>query len=208
MNNKKISEISEKEWNKIKHLYSPDNKFNFKKRTKNLLEVKSIFDSMNIKFFLVHGALLGAYRDNDFIKYDEDIELDIFDETFKRHYKKLYKKFIKAGFIVRSTKISSKKKGGKFNLYKSKEKITIRSLYIDENYKKGKYRLTNNFKYLKKFFEKPSKIKFKNKVFTTPGPIEEYLIYVYGDKWRTPIRSKNKLIKEWRGMEVRRKYDK
>jgi len=210
MNQKKIryfSDMANREWDKIKDSYIVSKKINLRERTKNIIEVKFMLDNLGVSFFLVHGGLLGAYRDGEFIKLDNDIDLDVFDEIFKRKYKEMREKFIEAGFIVRSTKIEQNRLGGKLNLYRFREKISIRSIYLNPNYEQGQYRLTNNFRYLKKFYNNPSSIKFKNEVFQTPGPIEKYLTYVYGDKWREPM-TKNKLFKKWRGMEVRRSSEK
>ena len=51
----------------------------------NLLLAKDIFDKKSIPFWLTDGTLLGFYRDNEFIKHDEDVDLGCFisnlDET-------------------------------------------------------------------------------------------------------------------------------
>lgn len=202
-NIRKFSNMSDEEWDDIKDHHAVNKKFYLNKRAKNLLEVKIILDRLKISFFLTHGALLGIYRDGGFIKSDNDIEIDVFEEIFKKNHKEMKEEFIKSGFIVRSTKIKKSKSGGKLNLFRYKEKISIRSIYLIPNYKQGQYRFTNNFKYSKKFYDNPDNIEFENKIFQTPGPIEEYLIYTYGDNWRKPI-SKNKMLKKWRKMEVRR----
>ena len=184
-------------WKQIKHKYcrkSNDGviegkiKWDFKARTKNLLDVKVILDKLGISFFLTHGVLLGAYRSGEWIEWDDDIELDIFDEIFQNRYDEICQKFMKHGFIVRGRKIESKgNKGEKVNLYRYKESISIRGVYLDPNYERGKYRLTNVFQYLKKFYENPEDIKFKGAIFQAPGPIEDFLEYRYGGNWRTPI---------------------
>ncbi len=48
--------------------------------TKNLLDFKQILEKHGLTFFLMHGTLLGAIRDNDFISYDIDIDTCIMDE--------------------------------------------------------------------------------------------------------------------------------
>ncbi|HUS50849.1 MAG TPA: LicD family protein [Candidatus Paceibacterota bacterium] len=177
-----------RKWGKVKSKYVNSKNFNFKSRTKNLLDVKDILDKMEIPFFLTHGALLGAYRDGDFIKWDDDVELDIFEEILLPNYDKLCKNLIKCGFVLRGRKRKFKKqKGEKFNIYRDKEKMSIRGIYLDPSYKNNKYRLTNVFQYLRKFHENPDTIKFKDAIFQTPGPIEEFLSYRYGKNWDIPI---------------------
>ena len=134
--------------------------------------------------------LLRAYRDKDFIQWDDDIELDIFDEIFKNNYDKICRKLIERGFIIRGRKVERRKeKGEKMNLYRNREKISIRGVYLDPKYEQGKYRLTNVFQYLKKFHDNPDTIEFKGAIFQTPGPIEEFLTYRYGEDWKIPINT-------------------
>jgi len=174
-------------WKKIRSKYINVEKFDFKSRTRNLLDVKNILDEMEIPFFLTHGALLGAYRDNDFIKWDDDVELDIFEEILLPNYDMLCKQLIRCGFILRGRKRKFKKqKGEKFNIYRDRERISIRGIYLDPNYENNKYRLTNVFQYLRKFHENPDTIRFKNAMFNAPGPIEEFLSYRYGKNWNIP----------------------
>jgi len=149
---------------------------------------KVILDKMGVPFFLTHGALLGAYRDGDWIKWDDDVELDIFDEIFQDYYDKICSALMNDGFVIRGRKIEKRKKPGeKVNLYRYKESISIRGIYTDPNYENDKYRLTNVFQYLRKFHDNPQNIEFKNAVFQAPGPIEDFLEYRYGKDWRTPI---------------------
>ena len=58
-----------------------------------------------------------------------------------------------------------------------------------DTYEGGKYRLTRVFQYFKTFYDSPDFIKFKNTVFMTPGPIEDFLFYRYGKNWKTPINT-------------------
>ena len=47
-------------------------------RKKEFLKICDILDILNINYFLTSGILLGAVRDNDFIKWDWDIEISVF----------------------------------------------------------------------------------------------------------------------------------
>ena len=149
-NNDKRRKCPDSKWKRVRSKYCNKDNWDFEGRARNLLDVKSVLDDLKVPFFLTHGALLGAYRDKDFIKWDDDIELDIFDEIFKDNYDKICRELIRCGFIIRGRKFKLKnEKGEKVNLYRNKEKISIRGLYLDPNYEQGKYRLTNIFQYLK-----------------------------------------------------------
>lgn len=46
----------------------------------NLLDFKRILNITKVKFLIMHGTLLGAIREQDFIKYDIDIDTCTFNE--------------------------------------------------------------------------------------------------------------------------------
>ena len=48
-------------------------------RRKEFLMICDILDVLKINYFLTSGVLLGAVRDNDFIKWDWDVEISVFD---------------------------------------------------------------------------------------------------------------------------------
>ena len=49
-----------------------------------LKELIRVMDELNIRYYFVHGSLLGAVRDNDFILEDDDIDIAIFREDYNR----------------------------------------------------------------------------------------------------------------------------
>ena len=49
-----------------------------------LKELIRIMDLLHIKYYFVHGSLLGAIRDNDFIAEDDDIDIAVFREDYNR----------------------------------------------------------------------------------------------------------------------------
>jgi phosphorylcholine metabolism protein LicD len=194
MKNRDISELSDKKWNEIKHLHSPCKKYDFEKRTENVLEAKKIIEDLGIVFYLGHGVLLGAFREKDFIKYDDDVEFDVFEEYLKPARSVLREKLIKAGFIVRD---NNKQKGVKLNIFRHKEKISIRGLYLEPKYHKNKYRLTSCFRYPRSFYKNTDKIEFKGCSFDAPNNIKSYLRYVYGSNWHIPRESREKMTEIW-----------
>ena len=54
-----------------------------------LINTKKLLDDNNIEFILDYGTLLGAYRDNQFIPYDSDIDISICSTDYDRVHKLL-----------------------------------------------------------------------------------------------------------------------
>ena len=150
-----------------------------------LIEVKHLLDKLKVKFFLVDGALLGAIRENNFIKWDWDIELVVLIEDVINIQDKIIKKFEEKDFIVEHP--DNTKRNMKINLFKKDNKLSITGLYLKKSFRKRKM-----FKYPAKYFENPTRIKFLGEEYLAPGPIEEFLSFIYGSDWRTPKMSNNK----------------
>ena len=51
-------------------------------RQKCFLEIVNILEKNNIHFFIQAGVVLGARRDGNFIKWDWDVEIGIFEKEF------------------------------------------------------------------------------------------------------------------------------
>lgn len=194
---KKISNVSPEEWGeKYIHKYCSylkTKKFNKTGGWEDLLSIKKILDENNVPFWLAHGTLLGIIRDNDFISWDDAVDIHVMEEDFIDKMDVLKNEFITKGFIFRDAK---KPLGIKINLYHycNKQKNSISVLFLDPKYKKNKFRLQNRVKYPRKFFEKIETVKFKGEVFMVPSPPQKYLNYIY-KTWKTPIKVDNPITK-------------
>ena len=69
------------------HTYRRNKTF-IKNGEKVLLQAKYALDSIELHFWLEFGTLLGAYRDNTFIKSDLDIDLGLFLKDYSPNIKK------------------------------------------------------------------------------------------------------------------------
>jgi len=153
-------------------------------RNQGLKEVKEILCSLNIKFLLGGGVLLGAIRDKDFIKWDWDVELELYTEEVIDKVDIIKDNFSANNFEVKVVDVSYE--NFKINVIKYNSKYTLEGLH-----KKGKYRVRKTFKYPAKYFVNTKKILFRGEFYMAPYPPEEFLAFTYGD-WRTPIKSSNK----------------
>ena len=80
-------------------------------RRKNFKEIIDILDNLEINFFLEGGVLLGAIRENDFIKWDWDVEIAFFSNEFEKKFDYIIINLKKAGFtILNTTKVTITKK--------------------------------------------------------------------------------------------------
>ncbi len=198
-----ISDLSHLDWNKISSKYVDFNKdrlFDAEAAFKDLTDIKRILDEENFTFWMIGGTLLGAIRDNDWIKWDEDVDLAVYNEDLIPKYNILKEKFMKAGFIFRD---AEKPVGIKINLYRYKQKNSIDGLYLDPHYQNNEYRLSRKRKHPRKYFEQYGDIKFKGMVFRVPSPPEKYISFMYKD-WKNPIK-RSRPQKEWRNKKMMRK---
>lgn len=66
-------------------------KINIEKSKKNLLDFRKCFNDANISFGLIYGTLLGAIRENNFIKHDEDTDVFVLAEDREKVLSILFK---------------------------------------------------------------------------------------------------------------------
>ena len=59
-----------------------------------------MLDLLKIDFFLNSGILLGAIRDNDFIKWDWDIEISVYSKDFQSKIDLISNTLINKGFKI------------------------------------------------------------------------------------------------------------
>lgn len=192
LTNKEISNLSYEDWivyksNNIDKLLNKYPDYNFEARLELILVFKEILEKEGVKLFLSNGALLGAYREKDFIAWDHDVDLDVLAEEFEPKYKKIKQELIDRGYIVRGIKEYPKTK---INVFHAGEKVGILSLYLDE---KEDIRYRGSYVWPNRIYRESEKIIFKDIEFNTPK-ILDYVIHQYGPNWKDPVR-KNYLAK-------------
>ncbi len=181
MNSKKELDIQQKicqEQNAKLRIRSKEERL---KHALGMMEAKKIFENLNIPFYMGGGTLLGAYRENDFIPWDWDIEFDFKYEEVKKKREDIKSAFKKAGFKLKGER--TKKKNWKLTFEKYGTSYELMGWY-----KKGGLRRRRHNKIKDKFFREYTFIEFYGEKFPCLAPIEEFLTYHYGD-WHEPKRT-------------------
>ena len=159
-------------------------------REKEFLLICDILDKLKIKFFLQTGALLGAIRENAFIKWDWDVEISVFGEEFVKKIDQVTIELKKNKFKIKN--INKKKNDSKINFIgRLDESVTGYTIFSWHYSKLRKVYWRREFSVPEKYLNSFSRITFLGRDFLCPNNPEEYLTFAYGD-WRTPIRSTNK----------------
>jgi hypothetical protein len=172
-------------------------------RIRDLETVREVFEKFGVNFLVVYGAVLGFYRDGDFLPGDNDIDLAVIDPVDLETRKKIGWALYDLGF--RPQPIS-------FNVFGRMEpsevgyngdersgiivcersfKFTIFFFHDEEcemhGFEKvcipklGALKLISS---PSKFYSNLGSIKIGKKKYSTPGPIEDYLAFTYFDNWK------------------------
>ena len=161
---------------KSKNLFHGRKKINRKQARENLLIFLNILKNKKLKWGLIFGTLLGAVRDNNFIKHDEDTDIYVFYEDKDKIINLIYE-FKNKGF-----EIARYEKNSLFSIIRKNE-------YIDFYFFKKTFfgRRCLDYYVPNVFFEKTGKIKLFNKYFPTIN--NNYLNFQYGKDWNIPKNS-------------------
>lgn len=67
-------------------------------RIKDMQDIQKVFNSFGVRLFLVYGALLGHYRDGDFLPGDDDVDFAVIDKIDLKTRKLIGRKLRELGF--------------------------------------------------------------------------------------------------------------
>jgi len=159
-------------------------------RKKGFIEVTDFFDELKINYFLQGGVLLGAVRNQNFIKWDWDVEISLFEKDLIKNWDIIINSLTEKNFKIH--KENNNRTQLKIELYKY-QPIDITSFTIfgwSYDHKSNCY-FRKKIKIPGNFINNMDSIKFMGKIFKCPGPVEKYLEYQYGD-WKKEKRTSNK----------------
>ncbi len=183
-----------------------------KEAREDLELIKRVFDKYEVPLFLTFGALLGIYRDKDFIPYDDDIDLCVTATINLKTRKLIGRELLGLGFMPQPIgfnvfgEIETSEPGyngdGESGIIVCQRKIRTTIFFFKrelcdmhgEDYicypKYGSLKLISTPAH---FFDNETTIKFKDVTYQTPGPIKDYLNFTYGTDWKKPIKGKHAL---------------
>ena len=148
-----------------------------------LSKILNLLNSIKIDYFISGGTLLGIYRDGKLIDWDDDIDIDILSYSYRKNIKKIIDFAHKNGYPYQ---IGSNYFHPKISLYISNTKVSLgaitRGLFKRNYFYRSKYRLPYNI------CKKRINFKINNNLFAkVPIRAKDYLKFLYGESWSTPI---------------------
>ena len=161
-------------------------------RKKEFLKICNILDKIGLTYFLNTGILLGAIRENNFIKWDWDVEISVMSDQLYKKFNPINKILKTKGFKI--IQKDEKKESLKIDFYGACSKHTTRYTIFSWNYS-----AKNNIYWRKdkvipaKYLNKFSKILFLGRKFNVPNNPKQYLKFSYGN-WKKPIRTADKSL--------------
>lgn len=155
------------------------------KKVDLLVEAAPIFESIFPQYFFTMGSCLGIVRECRLLPWDDDIDCALLDKFFsQKKFDRLKVELVNAGFQVST----SEGKWVKLNARKHGEKLCFVILYISND--KNHY-LRPAYKFPAIFFEITKTIDVYGSKLRVPEPAEQYLEFIYGSDWRTPIKDRS-----------------
>jgi LicD family len=151
----------------------------------NLAIIHDVFKKHKLQFWLSEGTALGFRRDNDFIEWDDDLDIGVWSKDVPK-LKKAIKDLKEKNFVVGETRIN----GTFISLHRKGEKVDIDITGKDINCVANTNLSFINGKPCKEFIHtlKFTPIKIKGRTYNLPS--DDYLVILYGENWRTPIKGK------------------
>ena len=160
----------------------PGHTINVEISERNLIDIKKILDESGLRYWLMFGTFLGAYRDKAIIPYDGDTDLAIYAEDLS-DLVSCADTFVKLGFELRVG--PAMEAGCPTGLYRDGERAGFALFKLE-----GSKRVWKSIKYDAGAFETFNEIQFLGQNFRILSDPERWLKYTYGEDWRTPIKGK------------------
>lgn len=149
------------------------------KSANNLLLVKKVLDKNKVKFGLMFGTLLGAIREGNFIKHDEDVDLFVLEEDKDALINTLHD-LLDIGFKV------CRYDGRLLSIIRDNEYIDF---YFFRKYLVFFRKSSAGLTYKAAFLQETKSQAFLGTTFQVPKETEIFLKVLYGVNWKIPIKN-------------------
>ena len=163
---------------------------NLEQCQKNLFEFDDVMKAYGIQYWLSEGTALGAVRDGALIPWDDDVDTGMMESQRDTFIKQALPDLISRGFKV--TYVESQ--AHFFGLLRGNEKVDVDIVSAG-----GKCRacrtsaaMCKSCDDMRPFLGGMRSVHFLGRDFFVPG--NDYLEYLYGDTWGTPIKKKDIVI--------------
>ncbi len=182
-------------------------------RITDLQDIQKVFDSFNVEVILVYGALLGFYRDKDFLPGDDDIDLAVIDPIGYETRKAIGRNLLALGFtplpiafnVLGEMEVSEPGYNGDAStgiiVCQRNFKFTIFFFQKEHCEKHGEeYVCVPKMGAMKlistpaHYFLKLGNIKIGKKKYLTPSPVEAYLADTYFNNWKDKTDRRHGLL--------------
>ena len=162
-----------------------------------LIAAKDALDNVEIPFHLHSGTALGAHREKDFIKHDNDVDLAVFhkDVSTPLQVRKIIKSMENNGFVL-SEKMGKLSRGLELQFVHEKTDVSLDIFWVYESTYRGKkyYILQSYFGKCDEYKHKACvwayrpyrtiKVNFLGHVYNVMP--QKTLVDAYGADWRIP----------------------
>ncbi len=157
-------------------------------QNEGLIILKETLNKIGVKYYLSSGTLLGAIRENNFIRWDWDVQMYLLMENAYPIRDKITKSLIDDGFTIK--KFNDSSDALKWVLLRQNIVYELTGWYLLGKWRYRKKKMMRVPSYL---FENQKTIKFRGTEYFTFNFPEKYLEFCYGD-WKTPKRTSNKAV--------------